>query len=211
MSVSSSSPRAWRARGRFANPRSPSGHRLTGVHTTQQLIDALETRQVVIKPQDSVTPALTIYGGDSSWTPNSVQWYTQAGVLKWVVTQAGAWRFLTSTQWRDGSAVDASVQITPQTAALLFGDGTNPPDWQMSRTAADTVSLAAGDTLKGTFVDSNGNPIVTTTLGAYDPGTVSVTTEHFVLQYQHLKLSGSERLSMAGTSEMYLSNFGAYS
>ncbi len=144
--------RAWRKESRFHNPDRPvTQRRLTNHHTVTHLIDQLQSEEVIIRPRDSISPALTIWGGDSSWIPNSVQGYNSAGVLKWLVNQAQAWRFLTSTQWRNGSAVDASVQIVPATAALEFGDETNPPDWSMARTGADTVTIASGDTLVGTF------------------------------------------------------------
>jgi hypothetical protein len=42
----------------------------------------------------------------------------------------------------------------------------------------------------------------------YDVGTITLSTEQFMEQYEHLKLSGSERLTMAGTAELFLSDFG---
>lgn len=43
---------------------------------------------------------------------------------------------------------------------------------------------------------------------SYDLGTSTIATEQFLLQYQHLKLSGSRRLAMEGTAEIVLNGFG---
>jgi hypothetical protein len=42
-----------------------------------------------------------------------------------------------------------------------------------------------------------------------DPGTRSIEDEHFLLQHDHLKLVGIERLSLAGTGQLFLSAFGS--
>lgn len=44
----------------------------------------------------------------------------------------------------------------------------------------------------------------------YNPGNTSITTERFLLQYSHLKLSSTNRLTLAGTAEVMLSDFGGY-
>jgi hypothetical protein len=38
--------------------------------------------------------------------------------------------------------------------------------------------------------------------GAYDPGSVTVATERFLLQYAHLKLASTERMTVAGTARV---------
>lgn len=43
---------------------------------------------------------------------------------------------------------------------------------------------------------------------AYDPGTVSIVNDQFLLQDRHLYLSSSNRLTLAGTAEVLLSDFG---
>jgi hypothetical protein len=54
----------------------------------------------------------------------------------------------------------------------------------------------------------NGDTVSGTTGTAYDPGTVTIATERFLLQYQHLKLSGSERATLAGTARVKIADLG---
>jgi len=44
---------------------------------------------------------------------------------------------------------------------------------------------------------------------ALEPDMQRLDTGHFLLQYGRLKLSGSNRLTIAGTTEVYLSEFGS--
>lgn len=45
--------------------------------------------------------------------------------------------------------------------------------------------------------------------GAYDPGTITLSTDQFLLQDRHLYLTGIERLTATGTAEVMLSDFNA--
>lgn len=47
-------------------------------------------------------------------------------------------------------------------------------------------------------------------VGSGDIGTLSMLTGQFLFQYRRLTLSGTNRLSMAGTAELVISDFGMY-
>jgi hypothetical protein len=49
----------------------------------------------------------------------------------------------------DNDDTQPKVHIEQTTAGITFGDGTNPVDWAITRTAADTASLGTGDRLLG--------------------------------------------------------------
>lgn len=66
------------------------------------------------------------------------------------------------------------------------------------------ITVGSGLTMTGTTLSTDppdgGSP--------YDVGAATIPTESFLLQYDHLKLSGSERLTLQGTAEVFLSDFG---
>lgn len=45
-------------------------------------------------------------------------------------------------------------------------------------------------------------------VGNYNPGTISMVTEQFLIQYDHLKLSSTNRMTLAGTAEVVLTDLG---
>lgn len=86
-------------------------------------------------------------------------------------------------------------------------------DTKISALTAATLPLAPGDEFA--LIQSTTSKMATMAQVAdavkaqgYDMSTISLATEDFLLHYQHMKISGTNRLSLAGTSEAYISDFG---
>lgn len=72
-----------------------------------------------------------------------------------------------------------------------------------TRNVNTTAPLAGGGALSSDLTLSVG-----TVPGATDVGTATVPTGGFLLQYKRLTLSGVERLTLAGTAEVFIDDFG---
>lgn len=108
---------------------------------------------------------------------------------------------VTAVAGNDSRLTDARTPLAhAATHAAAGSDPVTLTEAQVTNLTADLAARAL--TTDPRFTD------VRIGKGAYDPGTVSLATDQYLLQDRHLYLTGAERLSAAGTAEVLLTDLG---